>query len=147
MDSVRWLVGTWNCHHTVGDFSGDYSTTYSRVLGGLWLRQTYEFPPDRDDPSGRQADSLIGFDPRRNYWIRFFAMSNGDWFATRMTETGKGWAWKYVSLSSDKVRKPETPDPDATFTQRSDSEYTIEGPSYEKAGGRVTEHHVCRKRN
>jgi len=142
MDSVRWLAGNWNCHHTVGDFSGDYTTTFASVLGGLWLRQTYDFPAAKDDPA-RQADSLIGYDPRRQYWVRFFAMSTGDWFATRMTETERGWAWKYVSFSKD--RKPETPESDAVFTHRSDSEYAIDGPSYEKAGTRVTEHHVCKK--
>jgi hypothetical protein len=43
--SAQYLVGTWNCAHTVGTFSGTYTTTYSRALGDLWLRQTYDFPP------------------------------------------------------------------------------------------------------
>ncbi|MFN2546945.1 MAG: hypothetical protein ABR567_05910 [Myxococcales bacterium] len=49
-------------------------------------------------------------------------------------------------MSFSKDGKPESSEPDAIFTRKSDSEYTIDGPSYEKARGvRVTEHHVCRK--
>ena len=45
MASVDYLVGTWSCAHTVGTFSGKYTTTYTKTLGNLWLKQTYEFPP------------------------------------------------------------------------------------------------------
>jgi outer membrane lipoprotein-sorting protein len=45
MASVQYLVGSWHCHHTVGTFSGTYTTTYTRALGDLWLKQTYDFPP------------------------------------------------------------------------------------------------------
>lgn len=142
MQSARWLVGTWTCHHTVGDFAGEYKTTYAAILGDHFLRQTYDFPADKEEPA-RQADSFIGWSPR-GYWERFFVMSTGDIFANRMTDTATGWAWKYVSFS--KNRKPESDEPDAVFTRKSDSEYTIDGPSYEKAPGvRVTEHHLCRK--
>jgi hypothetical protein len=44
MASVDYLVGTWSCAHTVGTFSGKYTTAYSKVLGNLWLKQTYDFP-------------------------------------------------------------------------------------------------------
>ena len=44
-----------------------------------------------------------------------------------------------------KTQNPETPDSDATFTRKSDSEYAVDGPSYEQNGTRVTEHHVCKK--
>ena len=40
MATVDYLVGTWSCAHTVGTFSGTYSTTYTRVLGNAWLKQT-----------------------------------------------------------------------------------------------------------
>lgn len=43
--SLQYLVGTWNCVHTVGTFSGTYTTAWAKVLGELWLRQTYDFPP------------------------------------------------------------------------------------------------------
>src|SRR5205085_7301231 len=127
----------WKCEHTVGTSSGSYTTTYATLLGDLWLKQTYDFPDNK-------AEALIGYNPQRKYWVRFFVNSEGQYFAIRMTETGSNWTWKYVSFSSD--RKPETAEPDATFTKRSDNEYTIDGPSYEKDGARVTEHHVCKKR-
>jgi hypothetical protein len=134
--SVRYLVGTWKCEHRVGTFSGAYTTRYAPVLDDVWLRQTYDFP----DVKG---EALMGYSTARQYWIRFFVNSEGLAFGTRMTETPTGWAWKYVSFSKD--RKPETPDPDATFTKRSETEYAIDGPTYEKDGVRVTEHHVCKK--
>jgi hypothetical protein len=45
ISSLDYLVGTWSCGHTVGTFSGQYTTTYAKVLGGRWLKQTYDFPP------------------------------------------------------------------------------------------------------
>jgi hypothetical protein len=145
--SLDYLVGTWGCGHTVGTFSGKYTTTYAKVLGNRWLKQTYDFPPqqtaDRNEP-GITAETLIGFDERRQAWVRFFANSIGQYFAIRMTETGTGWSWKYVSFFPR--TKPETSDADATFTKRSDTEYTIDGPTYPENGTQVTEHHSCRKR-
>jgi hypothetical protein len=47
MASVDYLVGAWSCAHTVGTFSGKYTTAYSKVLGNLWLKQTYDFPPQQ----------------------------------------------------------------------------------------------------
>jgi hypothetical protein len=144
--SVHYLVGTWNCAHTVGAFSGKYTTTYSNALGDLWLRQTYDFPATQTagnvEPA-RQAETLMGYDERRQTWVRFFAMSNGQYFSIRMTDTDDGWAWKYVSFF--KTQKPETPGSDATLTKKSDREYVIEGPSYPENGTVVTEHHVCKK--
>ena len=69
-------------------------------------------------------------------------MSDGMWFAIRMTDTETGWAWKYVSQGS----QTGNADIDTMLTRRSDSEYAVEGPSYEENGARVTEHHVCRKK-
>jgi hypothetical protein len=146
MASVDYLVGTWNCGHTVGTFSGKYTTTYTKVLGGVWLKQTYDFPAqqttERNEPA-IAAETLMGYDERRQAWVRFFANSLGQYFSIRMTETDNGWSWKYVSFF--KRTTPETPDPDATFTKKSDSEYVIDGPSYEQNGTRVTEHHSCHK--
>jgi len=53
-----------------------------------------------------------------------------------MTETdSSGWSWKYVSFF--KTQNPETPGSDATFAKKSDSEYAVDGPSYEQNGTRV----------
>lgn len=140
--SVEYLVGTWSCGHTVGTFSGKYTTTYAKVLGGRWLKQTYDFPATANEPA-IAAETLMGFDERRQAWVRFFTNSIGQYFAIRMTDTGDGWSWKYVSFF--KTTRPETPDPDATFTRKSDTEYVIDGPSYPQNGVQVTEHHSCRK--
>ncbi len=146
MASVEYLVGTWNCAHTVGGFSGTYKTTYVKTLGGTWLRQTYEFPPGQFGANELpvNAEFLIGYDERRQAWVRFGAISTGQYFAIRMTDMPSGgWSYKYVSFF--KRQQPEASDSDATFTKRSDSEYVVEGPSYPENGEQVTEHHACKK--
>jgi hypothetical protein len=146
MASVDYLVGAWSCAHTVGTFSGKYTTAYSKVLGNLWLKQTYDFPPQQTAEGNEPAvtaETLMGYDERRQSWVRFFANSTGQHFAIRMTETGNGWSWKYVSFF--KTTRPETPDADATFTKKSDTEYMIDGPTYPENGTQVTEHHSCHK--
>jgi hypothetical protein len=144
--SVDYLIGTWNCAHTVGTFSGTYRTTYSKILGAHWLQQTYNFPAvttaGRTEPAST-AVALMGFDEPRQTWVRFFANSGGQYFPIRMSDTGNGWEWKYSTFF---VRtKPETPGPDATLTRKSATEYEILGPTYPQNGTIVTEHHVCRK--
>jgi hypothetical protein len=146
MASVEYMVGTWSCAHTVGTFSGTYTTTYTKVLGNLWLKQTYDFPAQQTAQRASPAvtaEALMGYDERRQAWVRFFANSIGQYFAIRMTDTADGWSWKYVSFF--KTTRPETADADATLTKKSDAEYAIDGPSYEENGTRVTEHHSCRK--
>jgi hypothetical protein len=146
LTTVDYLVGTWNCAHTVGTFSGTYRTTYAKVLGGNWLQQTYDFPAQtangRNDPAST-AVALMGYDERRQTWVRFFANSGGQYFPIRMTDTGNGWSWKYSTFFTRTT--PETPQADAAFTRKSDVEYTIDGPTYPQEGTIVTEHHVCRK--
>jgi hypothetical protein len=146
MASVQYLVGTWSCAHTVGTFSGTYKTTWANALGNLWLRQSYDFPPKQfgDKGDAVRAEFLVGYDEGRQAWVRFGVLSTGQYFAIRMTDTGDGgWSWKYVSFF--KRSQPETVDPDATFTKRSNSEYVVDGPSYEEDGKPVREHHVCKK--
>ena len=151
--SVHYLVGTWNCRHTVGTFSGTYTTNYARVLGDLWLKQTYDFPPkqmSQSDP-GVRAEFLMGYDEQRQAWVRFGTLSNGQYFAIRLTDTADGgWGYKYVSFfkrqrPDPSDQKPEMPDFDAVFSRKGDSEYMVDGPSYEQNGVPVTEHHVCKK--
>jgi hypothetical protein len=144
MAAFQYLVGTWNCAHTVGTFSGTYTTTYAKALDGRWLKQAYDFPPEQVAATAVRAEYFMGYDERRQGWVRFGVMSNGQYFAIRMTTVGDGgWSWKYVSFFPR--QNPETPGSDATFTRKSDSEYVIDGPSYEQNGTRVTEHHVCKK--
>lgn len=145
--SVQYLVGTWSCTHTVGTFSGSYTTTYASVFDNLWLKQTYDFPPPQagEKSPAVQGEFIMGYDEPRQAWVRFGAMSTGRYFAIRMTESGDGgWSWKYVSFF--KRATPETADSDATFTKRSAVEYAVDGPTYPKDGTMVTEHHVCKKR-
>jgi hypothetical protein len=146
MASVNYLIGRWSCAHTVGTFSGTYTTTYSKVLGDLWLRETWYFPAQnsagRSEPSVA-AEALMGYDEGRQAWVRFFANSLGQHFEIRMTDTSNGWAFKYVTFFPR--TRPETMDPDATFTKKSDTEYTIDGPTYPQGATRVTEHHTCHK--
>lgn len=141
-----YLIGTWACAHTVGTFSGTYRTNYSRVLGGRWLQQTYDFPAQksagRNEPAST-AVALMGFDERRQTWVRFFANSGGQYFPIRMTDTATGWSWKYSTFFTRTTA--ETPGADATVTRKSNSEYVIDGPSYSQNGNQVTEHHVCRR--
>src|SRR6476469_2728603 len=86
LGTVDYFIGNWDCAHTVGTFSGTYKTSYTKVLGGRWLQQTYDFPAqktsDRDDPE-ITAVALMGFDERRQAWVRFFANSLGQYFPIR----------------------------------------------------------------
>jgi hypothetical protein len=146
--SMHYLVGTWSCAHTVGTFSGTYTTTYSNALGDFWLKQTYDFPPGQMQENGpaEHAEYFMGYDEAHQAWVRFGAMSTGQYFAIRMTDTGDGgWTWKYTTFF--KRQKPETAGSDATFTKKSDSEYAVDGPTYmlNGTGPMVTEHHSCKK--
>jgi hypothetical protein len=142
VNSYAYLSGTWRCAHQVGSFSGTYTTTYAKAPGDRWLRQVYEFPAANGKP-GWQAEAIMGWDDRRQAWVRFLALSTGEYFALRLTEKDGGWSWKYVSFFPRK--SAETSEPDAILTRKSDSEYSIEGPTYPQGGQMVTEHHQCKK--
>lgn len=143
--AAEYLVGAWDCRHTVGTFSGKYTTKYAKVLGDLWLKQTYDFPPGQfggNNEPAVTAEALIGYDEGRGQWVRFFAASHGEYFSIRMKETGNGWEYRYVSFFGS---KPEKAEADAMFTKKSDAEYSIDGPNYPENGKQVTEHHSCHK--
>jgi hypothetical protein len=146
MAAANYLIGTWQCAHNVGTFSGTYTTTYSWTLGNAWLRQIWDFPAqvaDGRNQAAITAETLMRYDERRQAWVRFFANSLGQHFEIRMTDTPNGWSFKYVSFFPR--TRPETPDPDAIFTRRSDTEYTVDGPTYPHGTEQVTEHHRCHK--
>lgn len=139
----QYLVGNWNCTFTVGSIAGKYTTTWSNVLGNRWLKQLYDQPASGNTP-GFRAEYLIGYNQARRFWVRFGAMTDGQYFAIRMTDTPNGgWAWKYVRFLP--TGKPEPPGTDATFTKKSNTEYTVDGPTYSRSGTMVTEHHICMK--
>jgi hypothetical protein len=145
MATVEYLVGSWSCGHTVGTFSGKYTTKYSKVLGDRWLKETYDFPPGNfggETEAAVTAEALIGYDEDRGAWVRFFAASHGEYFPIRLKETSNGWAYTYISMFKSRAEKPEA---DATFTKKSDTEYVIDGPTYPDNGKLVTEHHTCHK--
>src|SRR5260370_35616976 len=68
IQAAEFLVGTWNCSHQVGSFSGTYTTSFAKVLGDLWLKQTYAFPATADRSGAAQAKYLIGYDRRAQRW-------------------------------------------------------------------------------
>lgn len=142
--SRAFLLGSWRCTFTVGNERGAYTTTWSRVLDGVWLKQTYD-QPKQPRASEFQAEYLIGYDEGRRQWVRFGAMTTGQYFAIRMADTGGGgWGWTYVSLFPGKPRV--TSGYDTTLTRKSHTVYAVDGPTYQdESGATVTEHHVCRK--
>ena len=145
LQSRRFLIGTWNCTFTAGPSSGEYSTTWSTILDGRWLKQTYDQPAQPKAQPFR-AEYFVGYNEARQTWIRFGAMTTGQYFAIRMNDAGDGnWAWKYVSFFP-RPNSVQSSDPDATFTKKSDTEYTVDGPTYPGENGKPeTEHHICRK--
>jgi hypothetical protein len=136
LQSVQYLVGTWNCAHTVGDFSGTYTTGFANALGNLWLRQTYDFPATKTEPAWH-GEFFLGYDARVPRWVRFGALSTGQYFGMlSKTTSNTTWPWEYV-LPGVTGR--------ATWTKKSDAEFTVDGPDYTMNGKPVTEHHVCKK--
>jgi len=137
MQAAQFLLGTWSCKHTVGDFAGTYTTIYESSLGDLWLKQTYDFPATSDQPAVH-AEYFLEYDPRSpvQHWVRFGAHSNGQYYGMVGKRAGNVWSWSYVLPG---------PSGSVVWTKRSDSEYAIDGPSYSQNGKQVTEHHTCRK--
>jgi hypothetical protein len=136
MVAVQYLVGTWNCAHTVGDFSGTYTTSFANALGGLWLRQTYDFPATKIDPAWH-GEFFTGYDDRVSRWVRFGALSTGQYFGmVSKTTSVTVWPWDYVLPGTTGH---------ATWTKVSDSEFTVDGPEYTQSGKPVKEHHTCKK--
>jgi hypothetical protein len=136
MNSRQYLVGRWNCAHTVGDFSGTYITSFANALGGGWLRQTYEFPATATEPAWT-AEFLTGYDGRLSRWVRMGVLSTGPYFGMVSRDLGDGWMWVYAF--------PGASGATATWTKKSDSEFTIDGPQYIQNGRPMSERHTCKK--
>ncbi len=135
MQFAQFFVGRWDCKHSVGDFSGIYSTTYTPTMGNAWIEQVYDFPATGSD-APVHADYFLGYEARVNQWVRFGAHSNAQYYGMLGTRADNVWSWSYVlpGLSGR-----------AVWTKQSDTEYTVDGPTYPANGKMVTEHHTCRK--
>ena len=143
--SRQYLIGTWNCAHTYRDFSGTYTTRYENVLDNRWIKQTYNFPASASTPA-MVGEWYMGYNPQRQTWVRFGAMTTGQYFALRMTDVSPTTStWKYVGFFGS--NQSDASSPDATFTKISDTEYKVDGPTYKLngTGPTVTEHHDCKK--
>jgi hypothetical protein len=151
--NYRYLLGTWNCAFTVGPTRGTYTTSWTQTLEGSWFMQNIDQPPTQRSmmkngygsaEPGFKATVLVGYDPRHDAYVRFTALSTGQYFPIRMTALPNGgWSWTYVSFFHDrKVAKP-----DAELKRVSEMRYTIDGPTYpdDVTHAMVTEHHACDK--
>jgi hypothetical protein len=140
--SRAFLIGNWACTFTVGDEGGTYRTTWSQTLGGLWLKQTID-QPAQPRAEAFTAEYLVGYDERRGQWVRFGAMTTGQYFVIRMADTPNGWGWTYVGLFKPRAASQQY---DTIFSRTSDASYLIDGPTYPDAKRTlVTEHHRCSK--
>ena len=135
LQSAEFLVGSWSCKHTVGDFSGTYTTTYASTLGDRWLKQTYDFPATGED-GPVHAEYFLSYDGRIDRWVRFGAHSNAQYYGMFGKRADNVWSWSYVLPGTSGS---------AVWTKKSDVAYTVDGPSYPQNGKVVTEHHACRK--
>ncbi len=135
-DAAHFFIGTWHCADTVGDYAGTYTTTIAPALDNHWLEQTYDFAVSTALPRGLRGEFFIGYDPRSAKWIRLGAMNDGMYFAMRGTRTGDVWSYGYVLPGTSGS---------AIYTRKSDTEYTILGPTYPENGKEVTERHGCHK--
>jgi len=137
MTSTRYLLGDWTCAHSVGDFSGTYTTRFTSALGGRWLRQLYQFPATATDPPWT-AEFLMMYDARQTRWSRLGGLSTGISFGMVSRGDGHdGFLWLYTF--------PGASGATAKWTKVSDTVFTIEGPQYSENGKPVSERHRCTK--
>ena len=133
--AAQFLLGTWSCALTAGDFSGRYTTAYTAVFGGRWLKQTFEFPATAEEPAV-QTEYFLSYDARIPQWVRFGAHSNGQYYGMVGKRAQDVWSWNYVLPGRGAT---------VVWTKKSAGEYAIDGPTYPAGGKLVTEHHTCRK--
>jgi hypothetical protein len=144
MRAVQFLVGTWSCAHTVGDFKGTYTTTYTSALDGQWLRQIYDFPTLGSGTGPAHGEFFIGYDSHFKRWVRWGMLSTGDYWAMTATQSDNTWSWSYALPRRPGSGTYEDKD-QVTWMKKSDAEYIVDCPTYPQNGKTVTEHHDCRK--
>lgn len=135
LQTAQFLVGKWTCRHTVGDFAGTYTTTFTSALGSTWLEQVQDFPASGGD-AAVHTEYFFGYDGRLPQWVRFGAHSNAQYYGMIGKRADNVWSWSYVLPGRTGS---------AVWTKQADTEYTIDGPTYPQNGKMVTEHHDCRK--
>ena len=134
--AADFLVGTWQCADTVGDYNGSYTIAVTKALDGRWLREIYEWH-NPTTPRELSGEYFLSYDPRVKKWIRIGAMNDGMYFSMVGVRAGDEWTFGYA------LPGPGT----AVYSRKSETEYTVLGPTYKENGKLVTEHHGCHKMN
>jgi hypothetical protein len=132
--AADFLVGTWQCADTVGEHAGYYTLTVTKALDDRWLRENYQWQATAGAPA-LSGEYFLSFDPRVKKWIRIGAMNDGMYFSMVGVRRGNDWTFGYA------LPGPGT----AVYSRKSDTEYTVLGPTYPENGKLVTEHHGCHK--
>ena len=132
--AADFLIGTWQCADTVGDYNGSYTITVTKALDDRWLRELYQWH-NPATPRELSGEYFLSYDPRVKKWIRIGAMNDGMYFSMVGQHAGDDWTFGYALPGRGK----------AVYTKKSDAEYTVLGPSYQENGKLVTEHHGCHK--
>ncbi|HZI41247.1 MAG TPA: hypothetical protein VFD67_06070, partial [Gemmatimonadaceae bacterium] len=133
-NAADFLVGSWQCADTVGDYNGSYTITVTKALSGRWLREIYQWH-NAAAPRALSGEYFLSYDPRVKKWIRIGAMNDGMYFSMVGVRAGDDWTFGYA------LPGPGT----AVYSRRSDTDYTVLGPTYKENGKVVTEHHGCHK--
>ena len=94
-----------------------------------WLKQTYDFPDTGERGTAVRAEYFMGFDTRNQRWLRFGAMTDGEYFAIVAKRADNSWTWSYVLPGTSGS---------AVYIKQSDTEYTVDGPTYPQNGKSVT---------
>jgi len=132
-NAADFLVGSWQCADTVGDYTASYTITVTKALDGRWLREIYQWHDAT--PRALSGEYFLSYDPRVKKWIRIGAMNDGMYFSMVGVRAGDDWTFGYA------LPGPGT----AVYSRRSDTDYTVLGPTYKENGKVVTEHHGCHK--
>jgi hypothetical protein len=90
-----FLLGTWQCADTVGDYNGSYPIAVSKALDGRWLREIYQWH-NPATPRELSGEYFLSYDPRVKKWIRIGAMNDGMYFSMAGVRAGDDWTFSYA---------------------------------------------------
>lgn len=130
IESLSFLIGTWNCSFQVGSQRATYTAVYSRALSGAGLLQT-------DSWRGGGGDAgLYSYDSGAHRWNETIVEENGQ--TTVFLSNDKGpQRIAYHSVYPDTSARE-------TFQQVSPARYTIDF-SQSKNGKVTVSKDVCNK--